>query len=185
MSLSKEMIMNFTKRIPSLTQLAPVYAVAMTMIYSWSLLRFSWRLPSFLKYSTNGEIGVIFAYLMVVNLLESLVVVFAPVILSVILPQKWFHDRFVTKGVLLVSMGLGYLIYIAEKIVPEMPFPYTLIKWSPVFFLLILLLVLLLGQIKFLQRIVDDISDRFVVFLYVSIPVSAISLMVVLIRNIL
>jgi len=179
------MIMNFTKRIPSLTQLAPVYAVAVTMIYSWSLLRFSWRLPSFLKYSTNGEIGVIFAYLMVINLLESLVVVLVPIILSVILPQKWFYDRFVTKGVFLVSMGLGYLIYIAEKIVPEMPFPYTLIKWAPVFFLLILLLVLLLDQIKFLQRIVDDISDRFVVFLYVSIPVSAISLMVVLIRNIL
>lgn len=177
--------MSFTKRIPSLTQLAPVYAIAVTMIYSWSLMRFSWRVPSFLKYSTTGEIGVIFAYLMVVNLLESLVVVFAPLALSAILPQKWFHDRFVTKGVLLVAMGLGYWIYIVGKIVPEMPFPYALIKWSPVFFLLILILVLLLGQINFLSKIVDEISDRFVIFLYISIPVSAISLMVVLIRNIL
>jgi hypothetical protein len=165
--------------------LAPVYAIAVTIVYSWSLLRFSWRLPSFLKYSTNSEIGVILAYLMVVTLLESLVVVLAPIVLSIILPQKWFHDRFITKGALLVSLWLGYLIYIAGKIMPEMPFPYTLIKWSPVFFLLILIFVLLLGEIKFLSKIVDDISDRFVVFLYISIPVSAISLMVVLIRNIL
>jgi hypothetical protein len=177
--------MSFTKRIPSLTQLAPVYAIAVTIVYSWSLLRFSWRLPSFLKYSTSGEIGVTFAYLMVINLLESLVVVFAPIVLSVILPQKWFFDRFITKGVLLVSLWLGYLIYIAGKIVPEMPFPYSLFKWSPVFFLLILIFVLLLGQIKFLSKIVDDVSDRFVVFLYISIPISAISLLVVLIRNIL
>lgn len=180
----KEIIANLKKRIPSLAQLTPVYAVAVVIIYLWSLFRFSWRLPSFLNYSTTGEIGVIFAYLMVVNLLESLAVVSVPIILSVILPQKWFHDRFISQGVLLVSMWLGCLMYIASRILPEEDFPYALFKQLPLFLLLTLALVFLLVQIKFLSGILEEISDRFVIFLYISIPVSAISLIVVSFRNI-
>lgn len=176
--------MNFTKRIPSFTQLAPVYAITVVIIYSWSILTFFWRLPSFLNYSTVGEISIIFAYLMTVNFFESLVVISVPVTLNMIAPETWFHNRFITKGVLLVSMGLGYLAYITTKITPESAFPYIWFKWSPVVFILITLLVFLLGEINFLSRFVETVSDRFVIFLYISIPVSVISLMVILTRNI-
>ena len=52
-------------------------------------------------------------------------------------------------------------------------------------FLLIFVLVFLLDRITFLGKIIEDISDRFVVFLYISIPVSAVSFLVVLVRNII
>jgi hypothetical protein len=176
---------NFSKRFPSFKQLMPVYSVVVVVIYSWSLLRFFWRLPSLLRYSTVGEIGVIFSYLITVNLLESLGVVSAPVILSLIFPRKWFFERFVAKSVLLVSLGLGYMIYIASHINTQEPFPYILFQWAPLVFLSILALVFLLGRINFLRRILEDISDRLVVFLFISVPVSIISCIVVLIRNIL
>ena len=179
------MDVNLSKLFPSLKQLAPVYSVAVVIIYGWSILRFFWRLPSFLNYATAGEIGVIFSYLMTVNLLESLAVVSGPVVLSLILPQKWFFERFVTKSVLLVSLGLGYMVYIESHINTDEPFPYTLFRWAPLVFLLIFVLVFLLDRITFLTKILEVISDRLEVFLYISIPVSAVSFLVVLVRNIL
>jgi len=175
---------NIYKRFPTLKQLAPVYSIVVVVIYSWSLLRFFWRLPSLLNYSTAGQIGVVLSYLITINLLESLSVVFIPVILSLILPQKWFSERFVTKSVLLVLLGLGYAIFIASHINTEEPFPYVLFQWAPLVFLLIFVLVLLLDRIPFLTRILEDLSDRFVVFLFISVPASVISLIVVLVRNI-
>ncbi len=142
------------------------------------------ELPSLLNYSTAGEIGVIFSYLITVNFLESLAVVSVPVMLSLILPSKWFFERFVTKSVLLISLGLGYMIYVASHINAEEPFPYTLFQWMLIVFPLILALVFLLDRITFLTRILEDIADRFVVFLFISIPVSAVSILVVLVRNI-
>ena len=177
--------MNLSKRFPSILQLMPVYAIIIAFIYPWSLIRFFWRLPSFLNYATIGEIGVTYAYLVMFNFLESVVIVLVPIAMSIILPENWFHERFVTKSILLVSLGLGYLVYVASHIVAGAPFPYDLFRWMPAICGLILALVFLLDRIAFLRQILIEISDRFVIFLYISIPVSIISLLVILIRNIL
>jgi hypothetical protein len=181
----KELNVNFKKRLPSFNQLIPVYAVIVSVVYTWSLLKFFWRLPSFLYSFTAGEIVVTYAYLNVVNLFESLVILLVPIALSFILPDKWFHDRFTSKSVLLVSLLLGYLVYLASHIIVEQPFPYTLMKSSPLFVVLILVLVFFLDRIPPLSKIVESLSSRLVVFLYISIPVSLISLLIVLFRNIL
>ena len=175
---------NFSKRFPSLKQLSSVYSVAVVIIYGWSIIRFFWRLPSFIYYSTVGEIGVIFSYSITVNLLESLLVVSVPVVLSLILRSKWFFERFVARGVLLVLLGLGYMMYIGSHNNINEPFPYTLFRWAPLALLLILVLVFFMDRIKFLTRILEIVSDRLEVFLLISIPVSVISFMVVLIRNV-
>ena len=177
--------MNFVKRIPKLEQIAPVYAVVVVMIYPWSLSRFFWRLPSWLYFSSVGEIAVIFAYMMVVNLIESILILLAPILMSIILPQKWFYDRFVTKGTLLVSLGLGYLIYFDNHLHYQTPFPLDLVYWTPAIVISILVLVFLIDLLGFLDKILNELTNRLIIFLYISIPVSLISLLIVLIRNII
>ena len=177
--------MNFVKRIPKLEQIAPVYAVVVVMIYPWSLLRFFWRLPSWLYFSSVGEIAVIFAYMMVVNLIESILVLLAPTLMSIILPQKWFYDRFITKGTLLVLFGLGYLIYFDNHLQYQTPFPLDLVYWTPAIAISILVLVFLIDWLGFLDRILNELTNRLIIFLYISIPVSLTSLLIVLIRNII
>jgi hypothetical protein len=171
------------KKFPHWKQIALVYAVAVVMIYAWSLLHFFWRLPSWLYFSTVGEIVVILAYLFSVNFLESILVLLAPVFMSIILPQKWFHDRFVTKGILLVSLGMGYLLYFDGKIRADAPFPYELAKWTPLIFVPILVLVFLLDRVGFIGRILEELADRLTIFLYIFVPLTAVSLLIVLIRN--
>lgn len=176
--------MNFSSRFPSLKQLAPVYSIIVVVVYGFSITRFFWRVPSLINYSTIGQVGVIFSYMLVVNLIESIILLSAPILLSLFLPSKWFYEQFVIKGILLVSMGLGYAWYIASHINTVEPFPYILFRWSPVVFVGILLLMFLLAQINFLRRFLEWLAEQFEVFLLLSMPLSLIALVVVLFRNI-
>lgn len=179
-----EVIVNVASRFPSLRQLAPVYSVIVVAIYGFSIIRFFWRIPSLINYSTVGQVGVIFSYMVVVNLIESLMIICAPIALSMILPGKWFFEQFVAKGILLVSLVLGYFGYISSHINTEEDFPYLLFRWAPLVLALILVLVFLLARIKFLTKILEWVAEQLQVFLLLSLPMSAIALVVVLIRNI-
>ncbi|MBL8102212.1 MAG: hypothetical protein JNM02_06765 [Anaerolineales bacterium] len=176
--------MNFVRKFPKLEQIAPVYAVAVVMIYAWSLSRFFWRFPSWLYYSSAGEIAVIFAYMMVVNLIESVLVLLVPIFMSVILPKRWFYEKFVTKGALLTALSLGYLMYFDNHLHYQNPFPLELVYRTPFILAGILITVFLVDWIGVLDKILTELSDRLIVFLYISIPVSLISLLVILVRNI-
>lgn len=127
---------------------------------------------------------MIFAYMMVVNLLESILVLAAPVIMSMILPQKWFFEKFVTRSVLLVSLLLGYLMYFNGFLNYQTPFPLDLVYRTPLIVAGIFVIVFLVDWSSTLDKILIELSDRLVIFLYISMPVSAISLLVILVRNI-
>jgi hypothetical protein len=172
------------KRIPKWEQVAPVYAVIVMTIYSWSLLHFFWKLSSWIYFSSVGEIAVIFAYMTVVNFIESLLTLLVPVVMSLVLPPKWFCDRFVTKGTLLVLLGLGYLMYFSQTLRLDSPFPYAMVQWMPVIAVAIFILISLADKIGFLNKVLEELANRFVVFLYILIPVSIVSLLTVLVRNI-
>lgn len=176
--------MQLIKKIPSVDQLTHVYAVITVVLYSWSIIRFFWRLPSFVISSTVDEIGIMYAYLIVVNFLESITLLLIPICLSLILPARWFLDRFVTKSTLLLAMGLWYLSYIAKHISAGSSFPYGLIRIAPFVLFLIIVLMFVLDQISFLRKIITEVTNRLTVFLYIIIPVTAICLFVILFRNI-
>jgi hypothetical protein len=140
--------------------------------------------PSLINYSTVGQVVAVFSYMLVVNLIESLLIVLAPVLLSVLLPRKWFFEQFVAMGVLLVSLGLAYEAYIASHINTSEAFPYAYFKWAPVVLILILVLAFLLARIKLVSRFLEWAAAQLEVFLVLSIPLSAVALVVVLFRNI-
>ncbi|MGQ9833891.1 MAG: hypothetical protein ACUVRJ_08890 [Candidatus Villigracilaceae bacterium] len=172
-----------TSKLPPRNQIAAVYATAVVIIYAWSLIHFFWRFPSWLYFSTMGEIAVILAYLFTVNFIESGLAILAPVALSLILPRRWFLDRFVTRGMWLVILGLGYLAYFDWRTQVDAAFPYSLAKRTLLIALPIFALVFLLDKIKWLGRILEELGDRLTVFLYIFVPLSVLSFLTVLIRN--
>jgi len=176
--------MNIIKKFPTLEQIAPVYAVIVMIIYAWTLVHFFWRLPSWFLFSNLSDLASIFAYMIVVNLMESLLVLVAPLLLNMVLPRAWFYDRFTTRSVSLVLVGLGYLIYLDDHLQAELPFPIAMVRWIPAVMVVILVLVYLLDRFNIIRRLLDGIANRALIFLYISIPISVISLLVILIRNI-
>lgn len=176
--------MQFANRFPSFKQFTSVYAVVVFFVYTFSIIRFFWRIPSFINSLTIGQVLVILSYMLVVNLIESLIIVMMPVTLSLILPRTWFFDQFVAKGVLLVSLLLGYFLYVSQFINIEQDFPYPYFRILPFIFFAILTLVFILPRLKFLATLLESIADRLEVFLIISIPFSLVALIVVLVRNI-
>jgi hypothetical protein len=175
--------LSILKKIPKLEDIAAVYAVIVVIIYYPSINSYFWKFPSWILFSTLGDLFNIYAYMVTVNFLESLLVLFAVLALCIVLPRKWFYNYFVSRGSLLVILTLGFLIYLGHKIQPDMSLPFSLFRMLPIALIIILALVFLLGQIGWLRKILEEIAARLIVFLYISIPISIFSFLVVVVRN--
>jgi hypothetical protein len=155
------------------------------LTYGWTIYWALWKLPSWLNFLPLGEIGSIFCYLMATNFIESLIALFAVIFICLILPQKWFRDLFVSRGsVLAVSVLVSIMVfeYHFDK-------PSDYFYRFPLYLLLILLiagvLVFLAGQIQIVRKAVEVFAENAVIFLFISLPVSVLSLMIVIVRNLI
>jgi len=75
---------------------------------------------------------------------------------------------------------LGYLVYLLDQ---QSEFPYALIRSSPLVFVLIAGITLFLDRVSFLADFLEKLSAQLEIFLYIYVPLSLISVAVVLIRN--
>ena len=176
--------MGLRSRFPTLQDNLRVYAVIVTLIYAWTILWLFWALPSWLYFLTISEILPLFAYALTTNLLESLLILLGLNLLGALLPGKWFRDSFVARSFWLVAFGLGYLMFFASLFRKEEDaFPTQMLQWSLLIFAAIFLVSLLLDRVSWVRRLIEKIADRLTIFLYVTIPLSVIALLVVLIRN--
>jgi hypothetical protein len=152
-------------------------------VYGWTVYWILWEFPSWIFYLTLTEILLVVSYSMVVNLLESLVFIFGVLILSTLLPRAWFRDRFSSAGSLL-SMLLGVmLIHFSGQIQSADSFSYTPLIQIGFFFVAALCLAILLSRYRPVATFLDLFSDRAKIFLYISLPVSILSLVIVILRN--
>jgi hypothetical protein len=126
---------------------------------------------------------LIVSYSMVVNLLESLALISGMLILSFLIPRAWFADRFSSSGSLLsILLGL-VLIYFSNQIQSAENFSYTPLIQIGLLFTAALCLAILLSRFHPVANFLDLLADRAKIFLYISLPVSLVSLIVVILRN--
>lgn len=171
-------------RFPSRGQAAAVYAITCLFLYSWTLLWFFWKIPGWLYFQTLDEIAVGLAYSLATNLLESLVLILLPLGLHFLLPRR-FADSFVARGSALVILSLGYVAFLLTQFQSREDYPSDIIRLTPFVFIAILALAYLLGRISLTRKILENIADRAIVFLYIFIPASLVSLVVVLTRQLM
>lgn len=174
--------MAISKRFPAWEQVAAVYAVIVVVIYSWTLLWFFWKYSGWAYFMNIVEIANILADSLTINLAESIVVLLAPLAAAVVLPQKWFRNDFVARGVALVLPVLAYMIYIAYQLDHELDYPSAALDWAPVVLLATLLLVFAVGRFSPLRKLLEAFADRTTVFLYLSIPVSLLAVVAVIVQ---
>ena len=177
--------LKLTKRLPSMGQIAPVYAVIVMMTYGWTIVWFFWQIPSWIKYLSLLDVLGIFSYAMTVNLLESLTALMFLAGLSAILPEKWFRASFVSRGSSLVLLFGGCLMYYSNSFttVLEKDFPQQFVSLLPIILVVIVFLLVLIDRLTFLRNFVEDFASRAVVFLYISIPISVLAFLYVIVRN--
>ena len=170
-------------RLPRLAQVYPVYATIVILTYGWTIYWALWKLPSWLNFLPLGEIGSIFCYLMATNFIESLIALFGVIVICLILPQKWFYDLFVSRGSVLAACVLISIMVFEYHFDKPSDYFYKFPLYLPLILLIAGVLVFLAGRIQIVRRAVEVFAENAVIFLFISLPVSVLSLIVVIVRN--
>lgn len=173
------------RRFPATSAILQVYAVITAPIFGWTITSWLWKLPSWLNFLTPGEITAIFFYAMLTAFLESVLICSVFLLLCLLLPPQLFRDHYVVRGTW-VALGLCLSI-LGNGVWRAMTrFTYaeiSLLIWSFVSLIIIVLLAFVSTRVRFMTLLAAWISDRLTIFLYLLIPLSILSVLVVVIRN--
>lgn len=162
-----------------------VLAVAMFLVYTWTLYTSFWKLPSWLFFLEMGEILSVYAYAFVVNFVESVLLLLIVLLPAILLPRPWWTDTFIPKGFALILIILGSAtLHMSLYRTPDTRgvFISSQFIWWVVTSLIAVFLTWLAGRVKWIRSGLETMADRFVVFLYVYLPLTAIALLIVLAR---
>jgi hypothetical protein len=171
------------KKIPNWSDIASVYAIAAFIIYGWTVYWFIWRLPSWSYFLYFKEILVIGAYSAAANLFESLLLLSVPLVLTILLPKQWFSERFISAGGLLNILIGGFFIYFSSISEAADSFSYAPLIQAIVFFVIALGLSIFISRVRLVSNLIASFADRAKIFLYLSLPVSVLSVLVIIVRN--
>lgn len=177
--------MAIKNKLPHLAEVYPVYAIIVILTYGWTIYWALWKLPSWLDFLPLGEIGAIFCYLMATNLLESLLTLSGLMLISLILPKKWFRDVFVSRGSVLAASVLVSIMIFEYHFDKPSDYFSRLPLYLPLILLMASILAFLAGRIRNVRKGVELFAENAVIFIFISLPVSVLSLIVVVARNLI
>jgi len=169
------------KRLPPFSDVLSVYAVIASMLFAWSTLLSIWYLPSWLHFMGIGDLIGVFSYVMASSFVESLFVLFFLLLFSMIPPQKYFRDHFAVYGASAAFCVIGLLML---RLILANFFTISIPRFREILIFAPIAISLLSVFAPPLRRAWLWFSDRLVVFLYILVPLSVLSLFVILVRNI-
>ena len=171
-------------RLPVIREIIPVYAVIAFMLFGWSWVLLSWNLPSWLNFMSPAHLFAVFSYSVATVFLESLLFLLLILIAAFILPGSWLKDAFAVRGSLLSLSALGLTLLRAYLGSTDLRYPNSPAILAGAVALLTLALITLSIRFDRFGRGVAWLADRLIVFLYLLIPISIISIITVLVRNV-
>jgi hypothetical protein len=162
-----------------------VYAVIVFMVYTWTIYAFIRFLPYWLRFLNVTEILAIFSYAMLSDCLESLGFIFLLLVSCVILPARFLRNTFAVRGTVMAVCLLGAIIvYMNGYAKNGTPSLLSYILWSLAILAVAFLLSFLAAKIRFVISAVEWLSSNMTIFLYIYIPLTILSLLNVIFRNI-
>jgi hypothetical protein len=177
--------MKILNRLPAFGQILAVYAVAAFMLFAWSLLWFAWNIPSWLHFMNLNMLFATFSYAAAASFLEGLTFLALLLIMAFILPSAWLRDHFAARGAALTVSLLGlimlrdyWLVSDNYLLKPMIPFGLTLAALSAA-------LLFLTVKFAWMAKALSALADRLTIFLYIFIPLSILSIVNILVRNLL
>ena len=175
--------MNLRERFPPRNQIILVFACIAFPQYSWTTYWVLDYLPSWLKSMTVWETIPINAYAYTWVLLESLSILLFILVVAILMPAKWFRRDFVSKGSMVAWLIFIFSFLTQLKGTGKYDFMAG-IRPGPILVVSAIIIFFLLSKIRRLNDMIIFIADRLLVFLYLYVPISVISVIIVLYNNI-
>lgn len=175
-------------RLPDAGQILPAFSAIIFVVYTWSLYRMFFQLPSWLGYLSVENVLSLAAYVLMFSLVESLALLAVLLIFGAFLPAGWLRRNFAVQGSTLVGLAalLAYLLQRNVGALYKLPPERLLLNSLLILAGLILVLAIsafIYQRLPLLQKWVGSLAERLTVFAYIYIPLGILSLAVVLLRN--
>ena len=155
------------------------------MVYGWTLLASFWKVPSWMFYLKIHEILSVYAYSFVIDFVESVLLLFIALLVGLILPRRWWNAQFTTQGVLWIVVLMGsVMLRLYTNRTPENweGFVYDQGGWWGITFLIGLVLSFIASRASWFRSGLDALAERLVSFLFIYLPLTLLSFIVVLVR---
>lgn len=161
-----------------------VFAACAFPVYTWSMLAFFDKLPSWLLFLSTWELVSVLAYSLVFALFESSMLLLCLVILARILPGRLLRDKFATLGSMIVLVTAVWAIAVQLNVQAITSWPMrALMLWGGVYLGSIGIAFYVILRHGGVERAWHVLVDRLVVLLYLYLPVTFFSIIVVVVRN--
>ena len=98
-------------KLPKADAILAVFAVIITITYSWTLVAFSGKVPAWLRFLNLGEILAIYSYSLLTDFIESIIFLSLLLVLCIILPPRFMRDVFTLRGTIIALCLLSAIIF--------------------------------------------------------------------------
>jgi len=177
--------MKLPNRLPALDQILAVYAVAAFMLFAWSLLWFFWNVPSWLHFMNLGVLFATLSYAVAASFLEGLTFLGLLLVVAFLLPPAWFRDHFTARGAAVTVSLLGLIMLRDYWIVSDNYLLKPMSALGLAFVILTVILLFLTVKFSWMTKALSVLAERLTIFLYIFVPLSVLSILNVLLRNLL
>jgi hypothetical protein len=172
------------EKIPPLHEIWNLYATIVFLIYGWTSVAFFWKVPSWLYFLNLGEIASIVAYALSSALLESVIILLAFVLASLVLPSSWLRNKFVIRGSIIFCSLTFWVILLTLISLIQLPTTTDVLTFVIGFPLTAGLGILLADRSLLFQRLMNFLSNQLTIFLYLWLPLSLAGILILILRNI-
>ena len=185
---SAKAIKLFVERIPSYRDIFAVYGVIVFLVYTWALYISFYKFPSWVYYLTVWEIVSVYAYAFTASLIDSFVVMV--VVLSLDFFLFFFFRQMEEAQSRMILLSVTILTFIVVRLYlyggydDTEVFLSTQLIWYWSAIMLGVPLAIVFSKLSSSRLIVEKIAETLSVFMYVYLPISFVSVAIVLIRNI-
>ncbi len=179
------MIIRLKARLPDKQSVVSVFATAAFLVYGWTIFSSFWKIPSWIFYLNLDEILSIYTYSFITNFLESALLTIGLIILGFFLFDNLWKDSFLAPSLIVLIISIGSaLLHLRLHQDPNLRenFINSQLNWWGVTFLIALLLSVFSVRVSWARNFLEMLADRLVVFLYIYIPLTILSFILVIIR---
>jgi len=176
----------FRERLPAKQDLVRVFAACAFPIYSWAIFQFLERMTGWLYYLSIWEVLGIFAYTQVFALFETGVIFAGLTLLAWLLPPSLFRRRFVAVGMIVIVLAAAFAIVLhyQEKALRALSPPLLAVIAAAAGVVSLAAYLWVRGSER-IEQALCNLGDRLILFVYIYVPLSLVSIVVILVRNIL
>jgi hypothetical protein len=175
----------FRARWPSRRESLLLFGVCVFPVHTWAILNLLSELPGWLVRLSLWDIVGIIAYTLVFALLECLVIWLAVVLLSIVLPKRWFRERFVALGTMIVLLTSGWAIlaHFNDEALAQWS-AWDSFLWFGLYLVSLGVFYTLVFRFDRLERWIVSFADRLLILAYLYLLLDFLAFVIVALRNI-